>query len=290
MQPTLLNNETCVYCGAVLSKKERTKEHVIGRRFVPTGVLANSWNLIVWACGPCNNRKSSLEDDLSAISMQPNAWGQQASDDDVLRLESERKARNSFSSRTGRSVANSVERIALSASLGPGVKMSFNLTAPPQADSHRIFELARMQLMAFFYWLTFDEESRRGRFWPGKLFCLIEAQRKDWGNVEHVSFMRAVVGWETRLIAPELANGFFRVAIRRHPAEMCFCWAFEWNKNFRILGFFGEETAVAEQLTKVPRIKVERIHVDGNSRMLFRTEVPLQPDDDVLFHMDPEEE
>ena len=42
---------------------------MIGRRFVPKGKLNNQWNLIVRVCIKCNNKKSDLEDDISAISM-----------------------------------------------------------------------------------------------------------------------------------------------------------------------------------------------------------------------------
>jgi hypothetical protein len=60
-----LDNVTCPYCGTALTSKTRTKEHVIGRRFVPVGSLDREWNLILQACGPCNRHKADLEDDIS---------------------------------------------------------------------------------------------------------------------------------------------------------------------------------------------------------------------------------
>lgn len=66
----------CAYCGAAFSRpSDGEAEHVIGRRFVPKGTLAAQWNLIVRACGPCNDHKADLENDISAITMQPDAWG-----------------------------------------------------------------------------------------------------------------------------------------------------------------------------------------------------------------------
>src|SRR5438067_12808695 len=72
----VLKNETCVYCGSELTAGNCTKEHVIGRKFVPKGKLHEEWNLIVRACTSCNHTKSDLEDDISAISLPPDACGE----------------------------------------------------------------------------------------------------------------------------------------------------------------------------------------------------------------------
>ena len=48
-KPILLDNITCVYCGNELTPQTVTKEHVVGRRFVPKGSLNQQWNLIVCA-------------------------------------------------------------------------------------------------------------------------------------------------------------------------------------------------------------------------------------------------
>ncbi|MGH6937809.1 HNH endonuclease, partial [Hypericibacter sp.] len=165
--PILIDNETCVYCNAPLDVSSRSKEHVIGRRFVPKGKLDRQWNLILWSCKRCNGQKAELENDLSAISMQPDASGAFEEADDVLASESRRKAANAVSRRTGKRVAESVEHITFNAALAPGFGLKFDLTAPPQADSQRVFTLARMHTMAFFYWITFDQSKKRGYFWPG---------------------------------------------------------------------------------------------------------------------------
>ena len=105
----VLKNETCPYCSCCLDASLRTKEHVIGRRFVPKGKLDGQWNLIVRACRPCNCLKADLEDDLSAISMQPDSWGQFANPDPRLATEAARKAEKSVSRRTGKQVELSSE-------------------------------------------------------------------------------------------------------------------------------------------------------------------------------------
>ena len=87
-----LHNVVCPYCGAALTNANREKEHVIARNFVPRGKLHAQWNLILNACGACNKRKSGYEDDISAISMQPDAYGRFGSDDPDLVAESQRTA------------------------------------------------------------------------------------------------------------------------------------------------------------------------------------------------------
>jgi hypothetical protein len=81
--PIRLNNVRCPYCGTDVSTN-RTAEHVIGRRFVPKGMLNGEWNLILWACEVCNGRTSDLEDDISAITMQRDVFGRHADDEDEV--------------------------------------------------------------------------------------------------------------------------------------------------------------------------------------------------------------
>jgi hypothetical protein len=67
---TVLRNRTCAYYGCEPPKALRSKEHVIGRKFVPKGSLGNNaWNLILMACEKCNGEKADLEDEISAVSM-----------------------------------------------------------------------------------------------------------------------------------------------------------------------------------------------------------------------------
>jgi hypothetical protein len=79
----VLRNINCAYCGRLFDAElPATKEHVIGRRFVPRGCFAGQWNLILNACGRCNGDKAELEDDISAITMMPDAFGCHAIADD----------------------------------------------------------------------------------------------------------------------------------------------------------------------------------------------------------------
>lgn len=286
-RPIILDNETCVYCSVQLDPTSVTKEHVIGRRFVPKGKLNGEWNLIVRACKRCNGKKSDLEDDISAISMQADAWERHSISDNSLAEEAVRKAHNSISRRTRKSVKESSEQVEVRGSFGPGVEFTFNFTSPPQVESERIYKLARMQLMALFYWITFNHKTKRGRFWRGAFSPVLEAICSDWGNPVHKAFMAAVVTWEPRVIAIG-ADGFFKAIIRRHPAAVCWSWALEWNHKYRIVGFFGEHKVAQQIVGAFPSIEVTTITQGPDKYLRYRIETPLAEEDDTLFLLDKE--
>lgn len=140
-RPIRLKNVTCPFCGVGLEETAST-EHVIGRRFVPRGKFNNHWNLLVAACTKCNNAKSELEDDLSALTMQPDVAGRFAADDERLLDEARRKGAGSFSRRTRKPVAQSQERLSITGSVMPGVTVRFGFVGPPQLDEARAYKLA----------------------------------------------------------------------------------------------------------------------------------------------------
>jgi hypothetical protein len=241
--------------------------------------------LIVRACKLCNGRKSDLENDLGAISMQPDAYGQYAAQNPLLRAEAIRKAKGSVSRRTKKRVKDSSENQSISGKFGEKLAMQMGFTGPPQADRMRIFELARLQAAAFFYWLTFDHVRGRGGYWPGTFMPVACGLRSDWGNSLYLGFMTAVRDWEQRLIAIT-ADGFFKVAIRKHPSEVCWSWALEWNRNCRVIGFFGDQST-AEPLIRT--FSAPEMFVFGQSpggQLRFREELRLNDEQDILFAND----
>ena len=271
-----------MYCGALLTPSNITKDHVIGRRFVPKGKLDGQWNLIVRACNVCNGKKSDLEDDISAISMQPDAWDNYSADDQTLKKEATRKAKNSISRRSGKPVMESKEEIEIKIPVSPAAEFTFNFTSTPQIESDRMYELARMHVMAFFYWVTFNRETKRGRFWLGSFYPVLEAPRSDWGNSVHRSFMGTVAKWEPRVIAVG-ADGYFKVVIRRHPAEICWSWALEWNQNYRIVGFLGEKEPARSLVDTFPALNEQVVRLGENDHLRYRFEKTLEAEADSLF-------
>jgi hypothetical protein len=284
-KPIVLENSTCVYCGTRLEEETTTKEHVLGRRFVPKGTLNQQWNLIVRACKRCNSHKSKLENDISAITMQPNAWGKHADEEKILAEEARRKGKNSFSKITGRSVANSQGNIKAKIPFSRGVEFNFNFTSPPQVEESRVFELARLQLMAFFYFITYNKDTKTGSFWMEGFYPLQVTPRSDWGNDVQVAFMKYVISWEPRWIGNG-AEGYFKSAIRRHPESACWSWALEWNKNYRIIGFFGEFDVAKAVSDTFPRLKAQSVSSGPRHNLAYRIEKKLKESEDLLFAWD----
>jgi len=277
----VLDNATCVYCGIHLAEGLHTTEHVVGRRFVPKGSLQGQWNLIVQACEGCNKKKADLEDDISAITMVLDGWCRRENRDELVGKDAGRKASKSVSRKTRKVVVRSFETIDVRAPFQGGM-LTMSSTAPPQIDSARAFELARLHLTGFFYWITFNKETKIGGYWLGGFFPVMEAQRLDWGNDVHVAFMNLVVDWEPRVFAAT-AEGYFKVVIRRHPTDVLWSWAIEWNRTYRIVGFFGERVAAERVASSLPPLEVQTVAEAPNSWLRVRFEKTLQEASDTLF-------
>jgi hypothetical protein len=278
-----LHNVLCAYCGRLFDHELLpTKEHVIGRRFVPRGCFDGQWNLLLNACASCNREKSDLEDDISAISMLPDLTGRFAVDDPRLASEAKRKAVKSRSRRTGRAVADSQENFTMRHQFG-NATFTFNFTSPAQIDEDRAFTLASYHFKGFFYWITYKKELRRGHFVKGVFFPFMVAKRADWGNAHLRWFMECVRDWNLRVHAVG-ADGFFKILIRRHPEDLeVWAWALEWNHGIRVAGFAGDEKVLLTLAGDMPPLAMRLIHQDAQSWIRTRTEIPLPPAEDDLF-------
>lgn len=278
----VLDNRACVYCGGALTHANISREHVIGRRFVPKGKLHGNWNLIVNACRPCNVRKADLEDDISAITLQPDLWGRYGHDDADAIADARRKGKDARSRRTRKAVKDSQEQVRLGGRVGPGINLSFQLTAPPQIEDQRAFELARMQLVAFFYMQTYNRETRHGGYWRHGYHPVMQTTRGDWGNPVMTAFMRTIESWDCRMVAIT-ADGFFRMITRRHPSAETWAWAIEWNHSRRLIGFYGERDPAQKIVNGFPQLCAQTIYQAPNESLSYRTEMPLSEEDDTLF-------
>lgn len=278
---TVLENVTCPYCGKNLTAASYNKEHVVGRRFVPKGKLNQSWNLIVNACIRCNTTKSDLEDDISSITTLPSISGAFAIDDKKLKTEASRKSK-SISRRSKKAVGLSHETINFAAGTKFGFHLSGDFIAPPQIDENRVYELARFQISGLFYLLTYNPESRKGGYWTGGFHPLHYTSRDDWGNELAMAFMHSVNTWELRLVA-QIADGFFKVAIRRFTADECWSWALEWNHNYRLVGFFGDRKHAEDMATTFPPLNTRLLAESHSDYVAIREHRKLDEDQDILF-------
>ncbi|MFZ3004507.1 MAG: hypothetical protein WA071_29615 [Undibacterium umbellatum] len=279
-QVTILHNRNCVYCGKTLGASGFNDEHVIGRKFVPKGSLNQNWNLILNACIKCNNAKSKLEDDISAISMHPDVFGRSASEQCLVN--SARKSVKSVSRRTGKKVAESEERWNVEIPFSDVGSFTFGFVAPPQIDDHRAFELARMHIQAFFFLLTFDESKKIGHFWPGIFLSLNIARHADWGNELQIAFMQEIENWNSRINA-QTANDHFKVNIRKHPDFLCWSWSLEWNQSLRLIGLFGDDNMVNIIANTLPFLDMAVLTQSNNLPTRYRQDVPLKDEYDTLF-------
>jgi hypothetical protein len=265
-----LDNVTCPYCGDDLTQDNSNEEHVIGRRFIPKGKLDGEWNLVVRTHITCNSVKATLENDISAITLAGRVWFDSDNVEQSLISEAQRKIKGSYSRKTGKLVKDSQEEGKFEVPVGLGATMTFHVASAPQVDPSRLFELARMHVMAFFYFITFNQETKKGGFWQDGFYPVSNVHYGDWGNIQHRVFMGAVVTWEPCLVGIT-ADGFFKIIIRRHPYEECWSWALEWNKNYRLIGFFGDRESAEAIVNTFPSLERIRKHVrlDEGDDLLF---------------------
>lgn len=280
---TILDNVSCAYCGSEETPSNPfTNDHVIGRRFVPKGSFAKGWSLIVRACLRCNNEKSDLEDDTSAITLHP--WRGPEKRDPAVADHARRKAIGSFSRLTARPVSKSFDEQIIRSRLMSAVDVSFNLISPPQLDPERVACLARMHLQAFFYLMSYNAAARKGGFLPGTVGILSQVSYSDWGNPQIIRFAELTRAWDARAFGGG-ADGHFQIMIRRAPTDVgLWSFALEWNASLRVIGFFGDLAAAQKYVNALPDLEWKRI--DANRR--YRQEIPIDPEKDVLFAADDE--
>jgi hypothetical protein len=273
-----LSNRTCLYCGAEpTADSPHTVEHVVGRRFVPKGSLHQSWALIGKACAICNGEKAGLEDDISAITLQPNLGERHR--DPVLQAEAVRKSANSISRRTKKRVAESHEEDSVSGTIMSSLDFTANFIMPPQFDQKRVHRLAEFHLQGFFYLMSYDESGGIGGFLPGPIGFAANANRPDWGNEHLRGFADQTEDWSLQLDCV-CASGFFKIRMRRET-EQSALWAFalEWNQMHRVVGYFGDLERAQGYFDALPPLKWKALKPDTR----YRQEIALAPEEDTLF-------
>jgi len=277
---TKLYNLTCPYCGKILNQDNISIEHVIGRRFVKKKSLENQWNLILNACKDCNNAKADLEDDISSITLINKENSSYSFEEKEYLL---RKINNSISRRTGKKISESKENIN-SNFYGANFKISVGMICNPQIDFERAVLLAQLQLMAFVYHLNYDVNTNVGIHWNGDFSALYAAFESDWGNNLFMGFLKETNHWNDYFYI-NTANGFFKCSIKQQNNTNCFSWIIEWNKSYRIFGFFGEK-----KLFEPTFLSIKSKEDIGNcikntaeEKIYLRREKRIRPEEDHFF-------
>ena len=199
-----------------------------------------------------------------------------------LQTEAKRRGQRSGSRKTGKPVASSDESLEVTAPLFNAGELKVAFAAPAQLDDARAFELARLQMLGFFYFITYQDDLAVGHTWPGGFFPVHGTIKSDWGNPVHRAFMKETATWDYRFVLNS-ASGYYRAIIRRHPSLVCWSWAVEWNDAYRLVGFLGEEPAAQSVANLLPRIPVRLLKQGQNRWLRFRTEEPLGESEDTLF-------
>ena len=284
-QPTVLDNGTCPYCAAVFGDEcPGTKEHVVGRRFVPKGKMAEAWNLIFQACEKCNGLKADLENDISVISMHVDPTGIEPADAALMRAEIDRRATKTLSRNTRKPVSEGEKPLVLKGAFGPAT-MTFTLNMPPQVTEKRLFDLACFQMLGFFYFLTYRPLDRRGNWWGDGFHPLLAVRRSDWGNPV-IRWFEEITKHRREILHVQTAAGFYKAWIREmNDKPNLWAWAIEWNQGLRLVGFFGDEAEAITLGQSRPTIKTKTIHNDGKRIIRMRAETAVETSDDHLFDM-----
>jgi hypothetical protein len=209
--------------------------------------------------------------------------------DSLAQSEAKRKSTKSISRMTGKPVAESSVTLTVRSRIGTIGNLTSSFTAPPQLDDSRAYELARLQMIGFFYFLTYDSAKNVGHYWTGDFYPVHGTIKADWGNEVHLAFMKEVAEWDYRLVLTT-ASGYYRAIIRRHPQKECWSWAVEWNDCYRLVGFFGDLDAAKEIADRLPNLSVHSILESPNRWLRYKADAPLQEDQDILFHVSPESE
>jgi hypothetical protein len=275
-------NIHCLYCDTFLGPGTTatvTKEHLIGRRFVPKGSLDSGqrFNFIFSACDECNGHKARFEDHVSAVCMM---WSRRAAEEPSFLAEAFRKTANSYHPlRPGVKIADASEHPRISGSFGDAnVQMTF--AAPPRIDQSHVSGLAAMHVQALYSLATTrDHRSRESlkRLAPTNIWILDWYPASDWGNPALVEARKRITR-RPPVITVNAAEGAFRATLRRDYAEQPWCWALEWNHAIRVIGAIGDFDSPPSVLAGIQPPRWTPL-ADG---WRFRPEVPAAEPDDLF--------
>jgi len=165
----------------------------------------------------------------------------------------------------------------------PGLSLVVDFVGPPQHDPGRVYALAEFHVRAFFYWITFKAETREGSLLPGVFGPAGFANFNDWGNSQLTAFADLWRDWQPRIHVVG-AKSYFKLIVRRQRDDIdLWGWALEWNRQTRVVGFFGRADLVQAALVGVPKPASAIVSKDERSETRVREEIPLDPASDPLF-------
>ena len=275
------SNACCVYCGKLLlgpNPPISDKEHLIARKFVPTGTMdGHPFNFIFRACRRCNARKAAAERHVSSVTLF-NSPGRL--EDDRVNAVALRKGSSDFHpKKKGVRIEDAHEHLSVATSFGP-MSINFGMLAPPQLDRDQVEEIALSHIQGLFALICTEDYRNplKMRLLPQEQFILYSSYtHDDWGNPQAVEIADRVRDWEC-LANIDSAEGYFKATMRR--SDEGWFWALEWNRQLRLLGgISGSKMKLFEGLpnegwmpTRQGRIR-ENVALDTENDRLF-SELP----------------
>ncbi len=279
------SNAWCLYCGVYVgpgSQVTSDKEHLVGRRFVPSGTLGgDAFNFIFRACQKCNSEKAAAERHVSSVTLFSSLGRSANTEIDAIATH---KASRDFHP-DGGLVRDAWARHRIEAPFFGG-KSTFELIGPPRLDHEAVHLLATRQIQGLFSLVT----TRDPRL-PEKMRLLPPSQVRflgyylhtDWGNPQVREVARRVAGWDCH-VGISTADGFFKAILKRSAtASDGWFWALEWNKAVRVVGAICNPENTPAWLHELPELEWE--YLPG---WRHRRETPLRPDEDCLFSFEDE--
>jgi hypothetical protein len=283
------SNQHCLYCGVLVGEGATVlsdKEHLIARKFVPTGSLGNdSFNFIFRACCECNGKKADFERHVSSVTLVNSP----ARATDVRADESaRRKAIKDFHpDKKGVPVGQAIDNHSIEFN-HRGLSMKFDLQSPPKVNPYYVEQLASYHIQALFSLVTTEDY-----LVPEKMQLLPTSQFRyfshftchDWGNPHLLEIAKRVDDWPC-FVNVATAGGYFKVVLKIH--EGVAFWALEWNHHLRVVGAIARESESLELFEGLPGLGWELLP-DGSGRRRRQTPLLAETEDrlfsgDVVAH------
>lgn len=277
------SNHYCLYCGRFVgpgSEVASDREHLIGRKFVPSGTLADgAFNFIFRACRECNADKSDAERHVSTVTLINSP--ERTTDPYVAEIAEHKAKRDYHPIERGKLVADASvsQEVFIPATFG---SMTFNLVGPPQLDPRMVCLLSVRHVQALFALVTTTDprDSEESRILPPHNALVFGYySSRDWGNPQILELVRRTDEWDCRLRLTT-ASGYFRAVLKRSAVDSDgWFWGLEWNRSLRVFGAIADPDDMPEWLVKdLPDLKWR-----GSGTFRLRGEVPIDDEKDTFF-------
>ncbi|WAC47049.1 hypothetical protein OVA03_10030 [Asticcacaulis sp. SL142] len=275
------SNKVCPYCASHLFTPEipSDKEHLIGRRFVPTGSFERDgrFNFQFRACRDCNGVKAERERHVSSVTLYN---GLPLYDEDVRAIAINKASKDFHPDKKGKVVMDAHGEMKVSGKMGQ-IPMTFGLHSPPQLNSDYVRDLAFFHIQGLGSMISTHDHLKiegMGIIPYGTLYSFGFFQHSDWGNVQLIELARRFQGLQ-EILQLDTAAGFFRAIIYKDAPSGDWYWILEWNKVCRVYGAVTKDGQRPLLYADLPQHKW--VQVSPTRRM--RVNIALQEDKGDIF-------